>query len=154
MPPDSSCGSAFSNPVSPVSSISSSARRAACARSMPRISACSRMFLRAPRHSSSAARWKANPMSCCGPVTGRPSSDTVPSVGLTSPATTLSSVDFPHPDGPTIVTNSPASTRMVTSSSAVVCARLDRNRTDRSGDVDSGAGQLTARRSPGHPFAA
>ncbi len=41
------------------------------------------------------------------PTSGSPASDTSPSVGVSSPATMLSSVDFPQPDGPITATNSP-----------------------------------------------
>src|SRR3954471_11206897 len=39
---------------------------------------------------------------------GRPASVTVPDVGCCRPATIDSNVLFPHPDAPTIVTNSPS----------------------------------------------
>jgi hypothetical protein len=48
----------------------------------------------------------------------RPATVTVPMVGRSSPATRLSSVDFPLPDGPMTATTSPAATLMLTSSSA------------------------------------
>ena len=50
------------------------------------------------------------PRSALGPLTGSPSTVTVPVVGFRNPATAFSSVDFPQPDGPTIETNSPGLT--------------------------------------------
>jgi len=41
-------------------------------------------------------------------VTSRSPMFTVPSVGLVSPAIVSIVVDFPHPEGPTSVTNSPS----------------------------------------------
>ena len=50
---------------------------------------------------------------CCGapmvkdvPVTGMPSISMVPAVRVTSAPIMLRIVDLPHPDGPTIATNS------------------------------------------------
>src|SRR5688572_9316495 len=57
-----------------------------------------------------------------GPVTSRPSSTTEPAVGRISPATHCSSVDLPQPDGPTMETNWCASTRKLTSPSAMTGA--------------------------------
>ena len=48
----------------------------------------------------------------------RPATVTVPVVGRSRPATRLSSVDFPLPDGPMTATTSPAATLMLTSASA------------------------------------
>ena len=53
------------------------------------------------------------------PASGSPKMRTCPDEGLNSPATTLSSVDFPQPVGPTTETNSPAPTASVTSLTAV-----------------------------------
>jgi hypothetical protein len=44
----------------------------------------------------------------------------VPLVAVSSPDASRSSVDLPHPDGPTTVTNSPASMDRLTSVSATV----------------------------------
>jgi hypothetical protein len=49
---------------------------------------------------------------------GAPSNVTRPPVGASRPATIWRRVDFPQPDGPRIVTNSPAATSSETSSSA------------------------------------
>ena len=48
-----------------------------------------------------------NPTRMFGPVTGAPDSAMRPSLGRSSPATRFSTVLFPHPDGPTMATNSP-----------------------------------------------
>src|SRR5256884_9491812 len=45
-----------------------------------------------------------------GARTGRPSINTSPRSGCSNPASSLSRVDFPQPDGPTIATNSPTPT--------------------------------------------
>src|SRR6478735_62657 len=45
---------------------------------------------------------------------------TEPPVGRSSPEAIFRSVDLPHPDGPTTVTNSPRSTENVTRSTALV----------------------------------
>ena len=65
-------------------------------------------------------------MSCCGIYPTRPSSSPDPSAGvsidpafgLSSPQNRLSSVDFPHALGPTMVTNFPSGTSMSVLSSA------------------------------------
>src|SRR5215831_12519117 len=53
------------------------------------------------------------------PEIGSPRTRTVPDVGLSSPAATLSSVDLPQPVGPTTETNSPSPMESVTSFTAV-----------------------------------
>ena len=58
----------------------------------------------------------------CGetPRTRSPFTKMLPPVAGKSPAMTLSSVDFPHPDGPTMLRNSPFSTEKEMSSKAVI----------------------------------
>jgi hypothetical protein len=51
-------------------------------------------------------------------VTSRPPIEIAPLVASSSPATIRSSVDLPHPDGPTSTANSPSSIRSATSSTA------------------------------------
>src|SRR5690348_8454655 len=53
------------------------------------------------------------------PASGVPKICVVPDEGLSSPAATLSSVDLPHPVGPTTETNSPSAMESVTSFTAV-----------------------------------
>ncbi len=53
------------------------------------------------------------------PESGAPNTSTVPLLGSSSPAATLSSVLLPQPVGPTTLTNSPAPTVSVTSRTAV-----------------------------------
>src|SRR5882757_1958616 len=53
------------------------------------------------------------------PTTGDPNTDTRPALGRTNPAITHNKLDFPHPDGPTNDTNSPARTANDTSRTAV-----------------------------------
>src|SRR3954470_21554102 len=69
-------------------------------------------------------------MSGRGAVTGRPNSDAVPADGFVRPAITLSRVDFPQPEGPTMETNSPGATSKDTSRNAVTRVRRAVNRTD------------------------
>src|SRR2546426_1980532 len=78
----------------------------------------------------SAPCWKTTPRSGPGAVMSLPSSVARPVVGVSKPATMLSSVLLPQPDGPTRVTNSPAPiARSIGSSactpSAVAPKRLD-----------------------------
>src|SRR5262249_37500913 len=55
-----------------------------------------------------------------GPSTGIPSTSTSPRVGLRKPPTTLSSVDLPHPDGPTMQTKTPSGTvRLIFSNTSI-----------------------------------
>jgi hypothetical protein len=108
MPPDSSCGSRFSNPDRPTSSSSSWARSLYSLRpvSSPEISTGSITFDSTERHGSSAGRWNMNDTSRRGPATGSPATVTAPYVGGSSPAISRRSVDLPHPDRPISVTNS------------------------------------------------
>jgi hypothetical protein len=53
------------------------------------------------------------------PASVSPKTLTVPDDGSNSPAPTFSSVDLPHPVGPTTETNSPALMRSVVSATAV-----------------------------------
>ena len=55
---------------------------------------------------NSVGAWNTIPVSARGSVTMTPPIDTRPAVGASSPATSRSSVDLPHPDGPTRQTNS------------------------------------------------
>src|SRR5699024_6749975 len=71
-------------------------------------------------------------MSCRGPEMRSPWISTSPLDRRVRPATTFKSVDFPHPDGPAIETNSPGSTRMLMFSSAVTVLRFDRKVTETS----------------------
>ena len=59
------------------------------------------------------------PRSGPGRVTALPSSNTRPSLGASRPATILSSVDFPQPDGPRMVMKSLAATVRSTGISAL-----------------------------------
>ena len=58
------------------------------------------------------------PIFSCGCVTGSPSSSTRPWLGVSSPLTARSSVDFPQPEPPTMATISPGPTEKLTPSSA------------------------------------
>ena len=75
-------------------------------------------FSRTLIHSNRAPCWKTIPRSAPGSVTGVPPSDTAPAVGARKPATMLSSVVLPHPEGPSTANISPASMSRLMSSSA------------------------------------
>ena len=59
------------------------------------------------------SRWRG-----ASSVTSTPPIETAPAVTSSSPAIIRSSVDLPHPDGPTSTMNSPSATSSVTSSTA------------------------------------
>src|SRR6516165_3944730 len=61
------------------------------------------------------------------PTNGSPARETSPSVGVSSPATMLSNVDLPHPDGPITATNSPGVIVKSTPRSARTGAPSDSN---------------------------
>src|SRR6266508_292260 len=119
IPPESSRGRLLSNPPRPTSSM----RRSASARyrpaSHPMISMGNRTLSSADRQGSSTGLWKTIPTSRDGPSTGWPARSTRPSVGGRRPPISFSSVLFPHPLAPTIVTNSSAAISNETPSTAV-----------------------------------
>src|SRR4029079_7850109 len=61
------------------------------------------------------------------PTSASPASDTSPSVGVSSPAMMLRSVDFPQPDGPITATNSAVAIEKSTPRSARTGAPSDSN---------------------------
>src|SRR5947208_226426 len=62
-------------------------------------------------------------------LTTRPPISTVPALGRSSPATMLSSVDLPQPDGPTSTVNSPLSmSRSISFNTSRLAYRFDRAR--------------------------
>src|SRR2546423_2588927 len=67
-------------------------------------------FCRTVIQGNTEPRWAIMIPRRLGARTGRPSINTAPRSGRSNPASTLSRVDFPQPDGPTIATNSPAPT--------------------------------------------
>jgi hypothetical protein len=60
------------------------------------------------RHGNRTGDWNTTAASGLGPRNGLPLSSTDPAEYGNSPASTLSSVDFPHPLWPTTETNSPS----------------------------------------------
>ena len=68
------------------------------------------------------------PRSGPGPATAAPSSSTRPVVARSRPATILSSVDFPQPDGPRMVMKSLSATLSEIGSSARVGSRAGARR--------------------------
>src|SRR6185369_9967766 len=75
-------------------------------------------FSNTVRHGKSTGSWNTIPTLRLGPATRRPSSSTLPDDAASKPPRTRSRVVLPQPEGPTIVTNSPAATSSVTSASA------------------------------------
>src|SRR5450631_1608008 len=62
-------------------------------------------------------------------LTTRPPISTIPALGRSSPATMLSSVDLPQPDGPTSTVNSPLSmSRLIPFNTSRLAYRFDRPR--------------------------
>ena len=59
------------------------------------------------RHGEQGGVLEHDPRWRSGPRTAIPSTTTLPAVGATNPANTCSSVDFPHPDGPSTATSDP-----------------------------------------------
>jgi hypothetical protein len=57
---------------------------------------------------SSVASWNTRPTSRRGPAIGSPRTAMRPAVIGSSPASIMSSVDLPQPDGPRMETNSPS----------------------------------------------
>ncbi len=77
-----------------------SARSRRSARATPMLLSGSSMFLSTFSQGKSAASWKTMPRSAPAPEMIRSATRTTPALGASRPATTLSSVDLPHPDGP------------------------------------------------------
>ena len=69
-------------------------------------------------HGNSANCWKTTARSGPGAVTGRPPTLTTPALGNSNPAAMRRHVVLPHPDGPTIATNSFSATARSTRSTA------------------------------------
>ena len=65
------------------------------------------MFLRTDFQGNRCGCWNTMPTSGRGRCIGLPSTITAPLYGISRPAMVLSTVDLPHPDGPTMQTNSP-----------------------------------------------
>ena len=111
----------------PIRSSSSPARARAVRRDAPASWAGSSTLSSTVRSSSRLKNWKmiptcrarnlASPLSLRLSIR-RPATVTVPAVGRSSPATRLSRVDFPLPEGPMTAATSPAVTSMLRSASA------------------------------------
>src|SRR6266545_3688094 len=123
MPPDSSWGYVASNPSRPTSASRSLARPAELLRSSPSTSTGSITLSKTVRHGRRTGSWNTMPMSRLGPSTGRPRKVTLPAERWSRPARIFSRVVFPHPDWPTIVTNSPATISTEMPARACTCAR-------------------------------
>src|SRR5215471_8918274 len=125
MPPDSSRGKRRSNPARPTRLRRCMARARAFVLSSPRISAGSRTLSNTLRHSSSTASWNTIPTSRGGRVSAAPSRSRRPRDGRMSTPINLSSVDLPHPEGPTSVMNSFCRIVRLTCASAVIRPPFD-----------------------------
>jgi hypothetical protein len=121
-PPESSCGLCSSRCVSPTSSATRSSRFFRSGAGSRRTLSPNTMFSFTVRCGNSAYDWNTIEILRfvgSSAVTSRPSMKIVPSLTSSSPATSLSRVDFPQPDGPSSTTNFPDSARKLTSSTAV-----------------------------------
>ena len=83
--------------------------------SSPRRSRLKEIFFSAVSHGKSVGFWNTSPLLGEGPLISSPLTVTRPRVGVISPATRRSIVDFPQPDGPTRETNSPPDISPLTS---------------------------------------
>src|SRR5687767_10693125 len=105
MPPDSSCGKLFSNPLSPTSAAYSSASASRLGRSSGKPNS---------RFCFTVSHGNTEP--CCvimmplrfGPLRTSPFTFTAPESGGRKPAMMFISVVLPQPEGPTMATNSPS----------------------------------------------
>jgi hypothetical protein len=123
MPPESARGNAVANLCRPTSSSASATRASASLRPTPARSSGRRTLLRTLAHGISVGDWNTKAILCarlCSSATGRRQSSRRPSLGSSSPATILSSVLLPQPEGPRSVTNSPSAMARSTGSSARV----------------------------------
>src|SRR5207245_4567842 len=95
----------------------------------------------AERQGSRGASWKTKPSSRLRRAVsgGPPSTVTVPCVGATRSATSLSRVDLPHPDGPRRLMKPPGGTWSPTFSSAVTEPRSLLTRTVPPSSLTAGA---------------
>src|SRR6266566_5541284 len=142
MPPDSSWGSASSRPPRPTSRRSSPGLRSPDrSRFFGPTSSGKRTFSSAERQGSKVASWNTKPSSRLSRAVsgGPPSTVTVPCVGATRSATSLSRVDLPHPDGPRRLMKPPGGTWSPTFSSAVTEPRSLVNRTVAPSSLTAGA---------------
>src|SRR6266550_1865107 len=108
IPPDSSCTRAWGKFSSWTIRMYSSTRASRSPRRTPATRNPNEMFPQTSSHGKTAPSWKTTIRSAPGPWTRCPSISTQPVVGSSRPATILSRVDLPQPEGPTIVTNSPS----------------------------------------------
>jgi hypothetical protein len=107
MPPDSSRGQTRSNPLRPTLSRAATARASRSLLVMPRSLSGRATLASAVAHGIRVGSWKTKPRS----VPASPLAHSIePPVGRVRPAISRSSVDFPHPDGPSTLRNSPSST--------------------------------------------
>jgi hypothetical protein len=114
MPPESWCGRLAWNSERPTILSSRWARSAYSLRRRLRIQIGNRTLSSTLFQGRSTGSWKMTPVSSRGPVTGPPPSSIRPAVIDSRPATIMRSVLLPHPLGPKMATNSPASAAKLT----------------------------------------
>ncbi|CFP57268.1 Uncharacterised protein [Bordetella pertussis] len=102
------------------------ARAVPAAMSMPMVRIGSSTLSSTFCQGSRVACWNTMPTSRRGPSMACPRSSATPAEGLSRPAATLSRVDLPQPEGPSMDRNSPSATVVLNPSSAVVGPREDR----------------------------
>ena len=118
IPPESSRGRLPMKSARPTSDSNASARARYAARSSRIILIGKSTLSRALSQGSSVASWNTRPASRRGPVMAVPPTVMVPAVSGSSPASIISRVDLPQPDGPRMETNSPSATSKLTPATA------------------------------------
>src|SRR5262249_12960798 len=153
-PPESTAGSSAALSGSPSRSSNSCARVSARRRETPAMTAARTTFSSTELSSRRLKNWNTNPtwrrrrwassLSSL-PASGSPATTISPSLGLSSPATRFSSVDFPHPDGPVTATNSPGAATRSTPRSARTGAPSDSKVLRRRAGLNTSGADATAR---------
>src|SRR5579883_143495 len=125
MPPDSSCGSAFSQPARPTRFNRSCGERAPGSDFPPPTWNGKVTLSITLRHGSNAESWKTNPISRLRRATEgtSPSTEILPLLGSIRSAITRSKVDLPQPEGPSNVRKLPRGMVRSMFSSAVTVPR-------------------------------
>ena len=130
-PPDNCVGLWSSRCPSPSSVAQCRALSNEAARALPASSSGSAMFSTRLSVGSRLKNWNTNPSrsrrtrvspSSASVSRRDPSSQTRPALGRSIAPHTCSSVDLPHPEGPTMATNSPRATSRLTSETAATAA--------------------------------
>ena len=110
MPPESALGYASAKPSSLMRRMSSLDVLRRSGGGAFFIAGPNSMLRRTDSQGKSEYDWNTMPRSAPGSRVTWPFTSTSPSVGVTSPAAIMSSVDLPHPEGPTMHANWPSGT--------------------------------------------